>query len=583
MARDKPTLARTKKMERQNTRILFLCSIFIFLSSTSSSYLVYDNFIQCLSKNSPPNIPISKFLFIPTNSSYSSLLDSSIKNLRFSSPTTPKPLFIVTPFYDSHVRATVICCKQVGLQIRIESGGHDYEGLSYTASLPFVVLNLINFRSINVDIEDNSAWVESGATVGELYYRIAKKSPVHGFPAGICPTVGIGGHLSGGGFGTMLRKYGLAADNIIDARIVDVNGRILERESMGEDLFWAIRGGGGSSFCVVLSWKVKLVYVPPTVTVFNVARALDQSGTKLVHKWQKFGPKMDENLFVRVIVDAADGGSRTLKVTFNSLFLGRANQMLETLKKSFPELGLEISDCKEMSWIGSVMYFSGYPEGTTIEALRDRVPQRRNFFKAKSDFVNEPISESVLEVLWKWCLEEEKPILIFDPFGGKMDDISESEIPFPHREGNLYNVQYLVQWYGGDIVGTTEKHIAWTRKVYEKMTPYVSSNPRGAYLNYRDLDLGSNGDNKRTAYSEAERWGLKYFKNNFRRLATVKVAFWRRNSIGAKVKVYRITSQKKEEVKWHCYRSFRLNIVGSIHLTWTILFGPHKVEKVLRL
>ncbi|XP_024927966.2 berberine bridge enzyme-like 23 [Ziziphus jujuba] len=103
-----------------------------------------------------------------------------------------------------------------------------------------------------------------------------------------------------------------------------------------------------------------------------------------------------------------------------------------------------------------------------------------------------------------------------------MDDISKSETPFPHREGNLYNIHYLVHWCDGDIVGTIEKHIDWIRKVYEKMTPYVSSNPRGAYLNYGDLDLGSNGDDKRTAYSEAERWGLKYFKNNFKRLAIMK-------------------------------------------------------------
>lgn len=53
------------------------------------------------------------------------------------------------------------------------------------------------------------------------------------------------------------------------------------------------------------------------------------------------------------------------------------------------------------------------------------------------------------------------------------------------------------------------------------MTPYVSNSPRGAYRNYRDLDLGV--DNKgNTSYVEASIWGRKYFKNNFKRLVRVK-------------------------------------------------------------
>ena len=82
---------------------------------------------------------------------------------------------------------------------------------------------MFNLRSIDVNIGDETAGVQAGATLGELYYRIWEKSRFHGFPPGICPTIGVGGHLSGGGYGNMLRKYGLSVDHIMDAKIVNVN------------------------------------------------------------------------------------------------------------------------------------------------------------------------------------------------------------------------------------------------------------------------------------------------------------------------------------------------------------------------
>lgn len=91
---------------------------------------------------------------------------------------------------------------------------------------------------------------------------------------------------------------------------------------MGEDLFWAIRGGGGGSFGILLAWKLRLVPVPETVTVFTVPRTLGQGTTKLLYKWQQVTD------IIRVVVQPVNAynqkGKRTIQTSYNALFLGRA-------------------------------------------------------------------------------------------------------------------------------------------------------------------------------------------------------------------------------------------------------------------
>ncbi|KAL5578187.1 hypothetical protein UlMin_019886 [Ulmus minor] len=506
--------------------IFNLLSIFIF-SATSRSFSV-DNFVHCFSsrlQNSNNDQPVfSKITSTKTSPLYSSILQSSIRNLRFSNISSiPKPEVILTPFHESQVQAAVLCSKENNVQVRVRSGGHDYEGLSYVSEIsPFIVIDLRNFRSINIDIEKENAWIDAGATLGEVYYEIAQKSKIHGFPAGSCPTLGVGGHISGGGFGTIFRKFGLAADNVLDAKIVDINGKLLNKNSMGEDLFWAIRGGGGSSFGVILSWKTRLVRVPPIVTVSEIGKTLEQNATKLFHEWQTVGNEIHEDLFLHAVAqvgaDATTNGTgKTVKVSFTSLFLGKTENLVSLMGNNFPELGLQAINCTEMSWIQSVLYFAGFSINDPLEVLVNRTTTI-GFFKAKSDYVTEPIPEAGLEGLWQRLLEDEGSFLIFSPYGGRMSEISDSEIPFPHRRGNLFKIQYSVNW---SVENETENHIGWMRRLYNYMESYVSKNPRTAYLNYRDLDIGTN-DYGNTSYAKARVWGFKYFKHNFNRLVRVK-------------------------------------------------------------
>ncbi|KAK4399439.1 Berberine bridge enzyme-like 18 [Sesamum angolense] len=448
-----------------------------------------DGFLKCLKKEFHNYTSISSLVYTPINSSYQSVLDFSIRNKRFISDSTPKPLVIITPEYEYQIAPIIYCAKHNQLQIRTRSGGHDFEGLSYVTEVPFVIIDLLNFSEITVDAEQKTAWLGAGATIGMLYYNIAVKSPRLAFPAGFSPTVGVGGHFSGGGWGVLLRKYGLAADHVIDARIVDVNGRILDRNSMGEDLFWAIRGGGGASFGVILAWKVRLVDVPETVTVFTIYRDLNQNATQLIHRWQSVAPNFNEDLFLRIVIrrNISGDGRMTIRAAFNSVFLGGIDRLLAVMEEKFPELGLVRDDCIEMSWIQSILYNTGLPIDS-LEPLLDRFQHDVGYYKGKSDYVQEPIPISGLEGIWKLFYEPEgsEAEFLVTPYGGRMAEIPDNAIPFPHRAGYLYK------------------------------------SPRGAYFNYRDLDIGVNNAEGPISIATARVWGEKYFNKNFKRLVQVK-------------------------------------------------------------
>ncbi|KAG4946153.1 hypothetical protein JHK87_042160 [Glycine soja] len=203
-----------------------LLIVSISLSKPSPKSSLYDTFLHCFTQHTNSSTQFSNIVFPQSNPKFPFVTQNYIRNARFNTPSTQKQLLIVTPQVESHVQATVICAKSVNVQLKIRSGGHDYEG--------------------------------------------------------VCPTVDVGGHISGGGYDNMLRKHGLSVDNVIDAQIVDVKGNLLNRKTMGEDLFWAIRGGGGASFGVILSFTFKLVPVPKTVTVFRVEKTLEENATDFV-------------------------------------------------------------------------------------------------------------------------------------------------------------------------------------------------------------------------------------------------------------------------------------------------------------
>ncbi|XP_071921864.1 monolignol oxidoreductase AtBBE-like 13 [Coffea arabica] len=139
-------------------------------------------------------------------------------------------------------------------------------------------------REIDVDLKNQTAWVGTGAIL-----------------AGVCPSVGIGGHFSGGG-----------------------QGRIIDRNMMGEDFFWAIRGGGAASFGVVVKWKIKLVPVPPIVATFAVTRTHEEGANRVFFIWQHLIDKLPKEIVLRILITPAKTatGEPSMKAAFQGLYLG---------------------------------------------------------------------------------------------------------------------------------------------------------------------------------------------------------------------------------------------------------------------
>ncbi|MGH8958327.1 MAG: FAD-binding oxidoreductase [Acidimicrobiia bacterium] len=169
---------------------------------------------------------------------------------------------LIAQVVDANDVATIVkLAGQEGFELAVRSGGHSAAGHSMPDGA--VVIDFQAMKAIEIDLESQTAWAESGVTAGEYTAAAGAHGLVTGF--GDTASVGIGGITLGGGVGFLVRKYGLTIDDLLGAEVVTAEGELLEVDADNHpDLFWAIRGGGGN-FGVVSRFRYRLHEVPEIV------------------------------------------------------------------------------------------------------------------------------------------------------------------------------------------------------------------------------------------------------------------------------------------------------------------------------
>ncbi|KAF8945066.1 hypothetical protein BGZ52_010050, partial [Haplosporangium bisporale] len=253
--------------------------------------------------------------------------------------------------------------------------------------------------------------------------------------AGTCPTVGIGGHALGGGFGLLARKYGLLIDRIVEMELVNANGDLIRvSANQNPDLFYALRGAGGGSYGVVTSFTVIPIKPADKVTSYTCDWKIWDCA-KVLRAYTNFQSTASRDIGIELNV-APDG------LTIYGTFQGPKADALAALApflKASPKPAA--SDVREGRHIDGVLRFAYmYNDPKNIEALGLTGSYKAgdlHYTKGKSLVFPSALRDSTIELLGKWGAKKVK--------GAAVKDMSVDATAFVHT--NAYTViEFVAEW-----------------------------------------------------------------------------------------------------------------------------------------
>ncbi|TCC99599.1 FAD-binding oxidoreductase [Pedobacter hiemivivus] len=356
--------------------------------------------------------------------------------------------------------------RENNILLSIRSGGHNAGGLGICENGLVIDLSLMKYTRI--DLQEKTVVVGGGCTWGDVDHA------THAFgmatPSGIISTTGVGGLTTGGGIGYLTRKYGLSIDNLRSVDMVLADGSfVVANKNQNQDLFWAVRGGGGN-FGVVTSFTFKL---NPVSMVYGGPILYELTEAEAVMKWYreliKDAPDDLNGFFAFLTVPPVAPFPEHLHLKKMCGIVWAYTGPMENAEETFKPI---------RAFKTPALDFVGPIPQPALQSMFDGLYPTGLQWYWRADFVKELSDEAITaHIKFGNELPTMHSTMHLYPINGAASRVSNTDTPWAYRDATWAMV----------IVGVDpdpankEKITTWTKQYWEAVHPYSAG---GAYVNF---------------------------------------------------------------------------------------------------
>lgn len=421
---------------------------------------------------------------------------------------------------------TVREAVELDRRVTVRCGGHCYEDF-VCDNVGGVIVDLSPMNGV-YELEPDVYCVEGGATLWNVYDSLYREHCVT-LPGGSCYSVGVGGHVTGGGYGLLSRLHGLTIDYLYGVEIVCVDGTgnvraiTVNADSPNQqerDLLWANQGAGGGNFGIVTKFIFRgLPAAPRSAELASYAWSWETLGpTGFAELIELYGRCMKEfdpgspaaGLFALLHLYQDTERSPGITLTMQNVGSDRSplQELHGRLARVAPPKPAPARIGHHQVWLG---------EGTVTlpwlfatQTLNGSGPSRRG--KYKSAYMLDTFPDTQIEAMIQSLMKPSNPnpaaLLQIDSYGCQINTMPSQATAIPQRS-SIMKLQYQTYW---ENESEDPANLQWIRDFYSGMYgekgPMPSATMDGCYVNYPDVDLAE--------------WKTLYYKDGYPRLQRTK-------------------------------------------------------------